>query len=56
MIGQGVGHRGSSRAYLENTVRHLDEFGIRDGSLHALLAEVEALDEGRGEAVGERAV
>ncbi len=56
MIGQGVGHRGSSRAYLENTVRHLGELGIRDGSLHALLAEVEALDWGGGEAVGDRTV
>jgi cation transport protein ChaC len=42
LIRHGVGHRGSSRAYLQNTVRHLDESGIRDGALHTLLAAVEA--------------
>ncbi|MFQ5973462.1 MAG: gamma-glutamylcyclotransferase [Alphaproteobacteria bacterium] len=38
---QGKGHRGSSREYLQNTVRHLDELGIREGPLHRLLDLVE---------------
>ena len=33
----GRGHRGSSLEYLESTVRHLDELGIREGELHRLL-------------------
>ena len=40
-IRQGVGTSGSSREYLENTVRHLDALGISDGRLHALLELVE---------------
>ncbi len=38
---QGKGRCGSSREYLQNTVRQLDEFGIRDGHLHRLLDLVE---------------
>jgi cation transport protein ChaC len=45
LIHQGVGEKGSSRAYLTNTVRYLDDVGIGDSALHALLALVEALDE-----------
>lgn len=37
------GRLGSSRDYLENTVTHLDELGIRDRSLHALLERVRDL-------------
>lgn len=44
-IAAAHGKRGSNRAYLENTVAHLDALGIRDGALHALLARVEAMDE-----------
>jgi len=36
-IRQGHGSSGSNLAYLENTVRHLDEFGIADCPLHRLL-------------------
>lgn len=37
LVRQGSGSRGSSRDYLASTVAHLDELGIRDGSLHRLL-------------------
>jgi glutathione-specific gamma-glutamylcyclotransferase len=42
MILKGEGKAGSNRAYLENTVGHLDELGIADGALHDLLRLVEA--------------
>jgi len=42
MIAQGRGQRGRCSEYLENTVRHLDELGIEDGPMHALLDEVRA--------------
>jgi cation transport protein ChaC len=35
-----AGSRGTNRAYLENTVRHLDELGIREGRLHRILRAV----------------
>ena len=38
------GGRGSNRDYLANTVRHLAEFGITDGPIHALLRRVDTLD------------
>jgi len=38
---QGVGSMGTNIAYLENTVRHLDELGVVDGPLHDLLRLVE---------------
>jgi cation transport protein ChaC len=41
IIRQGHGKNGSNRTYLENTVRHLDELGIPDQRLHALLVAVE---------------
>jgi len=34
------GYVGDNRTYLYNTVRHLDELGIKDGSLHKLEREV----------------
>ena len=37
MIRRGVGISGTNRAYLENTVAHLDELGIGDRRLHRLL-------------------
>jgi cation transport protein ChaC len=40
LICQGHGQRGACRAYLENTVRHLDQLGIPDKRLHQLLIEV----------------
>ena len=40
LIFQGHGQRGACRAYLENTVRHLDLLGIPDKRLHQLLIEV----------------
>jgi cation transport protein ChaC len=43
LIVQGHGQRGSNRAYLENTVRHLDQLGIPDRRLHALLKLVRAM-------------
>lgn len=42
MIRRGVGISGSNRAYLENTVGHLDELGIGDKNLHRLLGHVNA--------------
>lgn len=38
---QGHGPYGSSLDYLRNVCRHLDEFGITDGPLHATLAFAE---------------
>ncbi|MBM3487743.1 MAG: gamma-glutamylcyclotransferase [Alphaproteobacteria bacterium] len=37
------GNRGSNRAYLENTVAHLDALGIGEGHLHAILRAVRAI-------------
>ncbi len=42
LVCQGHGRRGPCMAYLENTVRHLDELGIPDRRLHAILKRVEA--------------
>lgn len=39
---QGVGTMGTNVAYLENTVRHLDQLGVADGPLHDLLRLIEA--------------
>jgi cation transport protein ChaC len=39
---QGSGTTGTNVAYLENTVRHLDELGVADGPLHDLLRLIEA--------------
>ena len=40
VLANAVGGRGSGRDYLANTVRHLEELGIRDGSLHRIAARV----------------
>ena len=45
LIAQGHGQRGSCRAYLENTVRHLDKMGLSDPGLHKLLAAVHEVQE-----------
>jgi cation transport protein ChaC len=42
LILQGSGTTGTNVAYLENTVRHLDELGVADGPLHDLLRLVAA--------------
>jgi cation transport protein ChaC len=42
LILQGNGAYGSSLDYLQNVVRHLDDFGIDDGPLHRILAIAEA--------------
>jgi cation transport protein ChaC len=42
LVCQGHGKRGPCMAYLENTVRHLDQLGIPDRRLHAILKRVEA--------------
>jgi cation transport protein ChaC len=39
---QGVGTNGTNVAYLENTVRHLDELGVADCPLHDVLRLVAA--------------
>ncbi|MBI3453432.1 MAG: gamma-glutamylcyclotransferase [Rhodospirillales bacterium] len=44
LILQGHGQRGTCRAYLENTVRHLDKLGIPDRGLHELWLAVRAHD------------
>jgi len=43
VLAAAVGGRGSGRDYLANTVRHLDELGIRDGLLHRIAARVAGL-------------
>jgi cation transport protein ChaC len=43
LVAQGHGQRGPCRAYLENTVRHLDQLGVPDKGLHDLLQKVRAL-------------
>jgi len=40
VLAGAVGGRGSGRDYLANTVRHLEELGIRDGLLHRIAARV----------------
>lgn len=42
LVCQGHGQRGPCRAYLENTVKHLDQLGVPDARLHQLLARVRA--------------
>jgi cation transport protein ChaC len=42
MICHARGESGTNRAYLENTVRHLDDLGIADCPMHQLLRLVEA--------------
>jgi len=46
MICHARGESGTNRAYLENTVRHLDDLGIAD------LPDAIAAAAGRGKAVG----
>ena len=45
LILQGKGRMGPCREYLLNTVRHLDELGIRDGPLHRLMGRVSGYQE-----------
>jgi glutathione-specific gamma-glutamylcyclotransferase len=49
MLASAVGHRGSMAEYLHNTVRHLEELGIRDGHLWRLQEMVAERIEARGE-------
>lgn len=42
-IAHAAGKRGPNRDYLEQTVRHLDTLGIRDGLLHRLLDRVDKI-------------
>lgn len=42
LIARGHGQRGACCAYLENTVRHLDQLGVPDRRLHELLTAVRA--------------
>lgn len=37
LVAQGVGRRGRALDYLANTIRHLDDLGIKDGPLHQVL-------------------
>ncbi len=43
IIAGASGEAGTNRAYLENTVAHLDDLGIADGMLHELLRRVERI-------------
>lgn len=43
LLAEAVGGRGTGRDYLAQTVRHLEELGIRDGLLHRIEARVAAL-------------
>ncbi len=47
-VATAEGRLGSNRAYLEQTVAHLDELGIAERPLHAILARVEELDRNGG--------
>lgn len=47
MILAANGRSGANRDYLDNTVRHLDELGLRDGALHRLQRLVAAKASGR---------
>jgi len=40
---RSVGNRGPNRAYLANTVRHLDELGLADTAIHVVQRELERL-------------
>lgn len=40
IIAQAHGRRGSNRAYLENTVMHLEELGLAESHIHRLLQQV----------------
>jgi cation transport protein ChaC len=40
MIAEASGLSGTNVAYLENTIRHLDELGIAEGALHKVLEAV----------------
>ena len=42
-IVRSAGQRGPNRDYLANTVYHLDELGIADGTMHRLLERVVAI-------------
>ncbi|SDH36156.1 gamma-glutamylcyclotransferase [Roseospirillum parvum] len=44
LILNGSGWEGRSAEYLKNTVSHLDDMGIGDGPLHALLGEARRRD------------
>jgi cation transport protein ChaC len=46
LLAVAVGGRGTGRAYLANTVRHLEALGIRDRLLHRIEARVAALETG----------
>lgn len=43
IIARASGRGGPNRDYLASTVDHLDQFGINDGPLHAILKRVDAL-------------
>jgi cation transport protein ChaC len=43
IIAECCGERGPNIEYLVNTLRHLDELGVRDHHLHSLLTRVRAL-------------
>ncbi len=43
IIAHAAGGSGTNRAYLANTVAHLDALGINDGKLHELLRRVERI-------------
>lgn len=49
-LATAVGKLGPGRDYLENTVAHLDELGIAEKPLHAILETMRALDREDGEA------
>ena len=42
LVAEGVGAYGTAIDYLRNVIRHLDEFGIADCPLHAILRLAEA--------------
>jgi len=41
LVRQGIGQAGRSRDYLANTIRHMEELGLRESALHRLLRLVD---------------
>lgn len=43
LVAQGIGREGTALEYLRNTVAHLEDLGIREGRLHAILRRAEEM-------------
>ena len=43
LVAQGIGPAGTALDYLRNTIEHLNELGIREGRMHAVLRRAEEI-------------